>query len=475
MLSQGVRSVRPMARTRTTHRCSECGASAPCWTGRCDSCGEWNTISEEEEVLVGRARCSSPAVAPLAQGALVEGGRAAVRIAEVIDEAAVVRSTGLSELDRVLGGGLVPGSVTLLGGEPGIGKSTLLLQLAARSADENCRALYVSGEESMGQIRMRADRLGAIQPELWLVAETSLPRILGHLDDVKPDLVIIDSVQTLQNPEHKSSPGSVVQIRECVHVLVQEAKRRGTTILLVGHVTKEGTLAGPRVLEHVVDTVLEFEGERHHELRLLRASKHRFGPTCEVGLMQMDQFGLAPVEDPSGLFLADRVAQVSGSAVVPTVEGSRPLLVELQALVALSSLATPRRSASGVDHGRLAMLLAVLEKRVGLRLTSAEVFALAVGGVKVTDPGADVALALAVASSLSDRPLPEDLVVLGEVGLGGELRHVSHINRRLTEASRMGFRRAIVPHATGVAPEGFTLLRAPTLAAAVHLAEVGPN
>lgn len=402
-------------------------------------------------------------------------GRSALRIADVIDESATVRSTGITELDRVLGGGLVPGSVTLIGGEPGIGKSTLLLQLAARSSGEDRRALYVSGEESIGQIRMRADRLGAVRPELWLVAETSLPRILNQLDDVKPDLLIIDSVQTLQNPEHASAPGSVVQVRECAQVLVQEAKRSGMSVLLVGHVTREGSLAGPRVLEHVVDTVLEFEGDRHHELRLLRASKHRFGPTCEVGLMQMDQFGLAPVEDPSGLFLADRVARVSGSAVVPTVDGSRPLLVELQALVAPSSLATPRRSASGVDHGRLAMLLAVLEKRVGLRLSSSEVYALAVGGVKVADPGADAALALAVASSLSDRPLPEDLVVLGEVGLGGELRHVSQINRRLAEASRMGFRRAIVPHATGAAPEGFNILRAPTLAAAVQLAEVGPD
>ena len=397
-----------------------------------------------------------------------------LRIGDVIDESSAVRATGLPELDRVLGGGLVGGSVTLLGGEPGIGKSTLLLQVAARAAADDRRALYVSGEESLGQIRMRADRLGAVRPELWLVAETSLPRILGHLDDVKPDLVIIDSVQTLQNPAHASAPGSVVQVRECAHVLVQEAKRRGIALLLVGHVTKEGALAGPRVLEHVVDTVLEFEGDRDHELRLLRAAKHRFGPTCEVGLMQMDKRGLAPVEDPSGLFLADRVAQVSGSAVVPTVDGSRPLLVELQALVAPSSLATPRRSASGVDHGRLSMLLAVLERRVGLRLSKAEVYALAVGGAKVTDPGADAALALAVASSSADRPLPEDLVVIGEVGLGGELRQVSHINRRLAEASRMGFQRAIVPHATSGAPEGLTVLRAPTLAAAVQLAEVGP-
>ncbi|MDE0067309.1 MAG: DNA repair protein RadA [Acidimicrobiaceae bacterium] len=463
-----------MARTRTIHRCSACGASSPCWTGRCDSCGEWNTLCEE---LVQRDCSSSlslvPSVGHAAEGAV--GGSVALRIGDVADESAAVQATGLPELDRVLGGGLVAGSVTLLGGEPGIGKSTLLLQLAAQAAGSNRRALYISGEESIGQIRMRADRLGATRSELWLVAATSLPEVLAHLDDVKPDLVIVDSVQTLQSPAHTSAPGSVVQVRECAHILVQEAKRRGVALLLVGHVTKEGTLAGPRVLEHVVDTVLEFEGERHHELRLLRATKHRFGPTCEVGLMQMDKSGLAPVEDPSGLFLADRSAQVSGSAVVPTVDGNRPLLVELQALVAPSSLATPRRSASGVDHGRLAMLLAVLERRVGLPLSNAEVYALAVGGAKVADPGADAALALAVASSLTDRPLAEDLVVIGEVGLGGELRHVSHTSRRLAESARMGFRRVIVPQATSAAPEGLTVLRAPTLAAAVQLAEVGPG
>jgi len=410
-----------------------------------------------------------------AEGGFDGLGNVALRIGDVVDESAAVQPTGLPELDRVLGGGLVAGSVTLLGGEPGIGKSTLLLQLAAQAASSKRRALYISGEESIGQIRMRADRLGATRSELWLVAATSLPEVLAHLDEVKPDLVIVDSVQTLQSPAHSSAPGSVVQVRECAHVLVQEAKRRGIAFLLVGHVTKEGTLAGPRVLEHVVDTVLEFEGERHHELRLLRAAKHRFGPTCEVGLMQMGKSGLAPVDDPSGLFLADRVAQVSGSAVVPTVDGNRPLLVELQALVAPSSLATPRRSASGVDHGRLAMLLAVLERRVGLPVSRAEVYALAVGGAKVIDPGADAALALAVASSLTDRPLAEDLVVIGEVGLGGELRQVGHTSRRLAESARMGFRRAIVPHASADAPEGLTVLRAPTLAAAVQLAEIGPG
>lgn len=451
-----------MARTRTVHRCTSCGASAPKWAGRCDSCGEWNTLVEELDVRDEPVAFAGPSAV-------------AQRIAEVADESSHIRATGLAEVDRVLGGGLVPGSVTLVGGEPGIGKSTLLLQLAGAVASSGQRALYVSGEESASQVRGRADRLGALHDELWLVGETVLPHVLGQLDEVKPDVVVIDSVQTLVNPALSSAPGSVAQVRECAHELVQEAKRRGIAMLLVGHVTKEGTLAGPRVLEHVVDTVLEFDGDRQHGLRLLRASKHRFGPTSEVGLLQMDELGLAPVDDPSGLFLADRVTGVSGSAVVPTVDGNRPLLVEVQALVAPSQLATPRRSAQGLDQGRLAMLLAVLERRVGLPVSQAEVYALAVGGARILDPGADAGVALAVASSLTGHALDDDLVVVGEVGLGGELRHASHINRRLSEAARMGFRRAIVPHATGEAPEGLSLLRAPTLAAAVQLADVGPS
>jgi DNA repair protein RadA/Sms len=451
-----------MARTRTVHRCTACGAAAPKWAGRCDGCGEWNTLVEELDVR------DTPTV-------LAGPRTVALPIAEVADESSQLRSTGLAEVDRVLGGGLVPGSVTLVGGEPGIGKSTLLLQLAGSVADAGQKALYVSGEESASQVRSRADRLGALHDELWLVGETVLPHVLGHLDEVKPEIVVIDSIQTLVDPELSSAPGSVAQVRECAHQLVQEAKRRGIALLLVGHVTKEGTLAGPRVLEHVVDTVLEFDGDRQHGLRLLRASKHRFGPTSEVGLLQMDELGLAPVDDPSGLFLADRVTGVSGSAVVPTVDGNRPLLVEVQALVAPSQLATPRRSAQGLDQGRLAMLLAVLERRVGLPVSSAEVYALAVGGARIVDPGADAGLALAVTSSLTGHPLADDLVVVGEVGLGGELRHVSHINRRLSEAARMGFRRAIVPHATGEAPDGLQILRAPTLAAAVQLADVGPS
>jgi len=450
-----------MAKTKSVHRCTECGAAAPKWAGRCDGCGEWNTLVEELDVRD--------------EGVSVPPSSVPLPMSEIADDSNEARSTGLSEVDRVLGGGLVSGSVTLVGGEPGIGKSTLLLQLAGAAAGSGARCLYVSGEESVGQVRGRAERLGAVHPDLWLVAETVVPHIRAHLDQVKPDIVVIDSVQTLQDPALSSAPGSVSQVREGANSMTRYAKQHGTAVLLVGHVTKDGALAGPRVLEHVVDTVLEFEGDRHHGLRLLRASKHRFGPTTEVGLLQMEDAGLAPVDDPSGLFLADRVTGVSGSAIVPTLDGNRPLVIEVQALVAESQLANPRRSAQGLDQGRLAMLLAVLERRCGLSVLGADVYALAVGGARIVDPGADAAVALAVASSLTGNPLADDLVVVGEVGLGGELRHVGHINRRLNEAARMGFRRAIVPHATGDAPDGLEVLRAPTLAAAIALADVGPH
>ena len=451
-----------MAKTKTVHRCTECGWPSPTWVGRCGGCDAWNTMVEEVDLRGAEASAPPPTSSP-------------ARIADVVDTAADARPTGVPEVDRVLGGGLVPGSVTLVGGEPGIGKSTLLLQLVGATAAAGVTSLYVSGEESAGQVRGRADRLGAVHDDLWLVSETVLPHILKHLDEVRPDVVVVDSIQTLHDPSMGSAPGSVGQIRECANRLVAHAKSTGAAVLLVGHVTKEGTLAGPRVLEHVVDTVLEFDGDRHHGLRLLRAAKHRFGATTEVGLLQMDHTGLVTVDDPSGLFLADRVTGVSGSAVVATVDGNRPLLIEVQALVAASNLANPRRSAQGVDSGRLAMLLAVLERRCGLSAAGNDVYALAVGGARVNDPGADVALALAVTSSLTGQPLGDDVVAVGEVGLGGELRHVAHLDRRLHEAARMGFRRAIVPPGADVHVDGLQLLRAPTLAAAVALADVAPT
>jgi DNA repair protein RadA/Sms len=454
-----------MARTRSTYRCGECGAEGPQWTGRCSACGAWNTIVEE--------RVTPPGVAaPTRSTASV-----ALPIAEVEGEGWEPRPTGLGELDRVLGGGLVAGSVTLLGGEPGIGKSTLLLQALSSLARGGARCLLACGEESAQQVRLRAARLGALEPRLFLVAETELPAILNHAATVAPDVLVVDSIQTVHDPELASAPGSVAQVRECAHRLVRAAKDAGMATVLVGHVTKDGNLAGPRVLEHVVDTVLSFEGERHHALRLLRAVKHRFGPTSELGLFEMTDDGLEGVPDPGRLFLSDRQAQAPGSVVVPTLEGHRPLLVELQALVAKSPLAMPRRSAQGLDGGRLAMISAVLEERVGVSLVGADVYALAVGGVRVVEPGADLALALALTSSVTGTPLPPDLVACGEVGLCGELRQVGQTGRRLAEAARLGFRRAVAPASAPDGPPGLEVLRASTLVEAMGRAglRLGPK
>lgn len=398
---------------------------------------------------------------------LVPSSGPPVPIADVDPTEFTPRPTGIPELDRVLGGGLVPGSVTLLGGEPGIGKSTVLLQAAAEVAASGRTVLYITGEESPQQVRLRAERLGALHPLLYLAAESSVPNVVRSIDGVGPELVVVDSIQTLSVPELASAPGSVAQVRECSHRLVQEAKQRGCAVVLVGHVTKEGNLAGPRVLEHLVDTVLAFEGDRHHALRLLRVVKHRFGSTQELGLFEMTEHGLVGVPDPSGLFLADRRVGVPGSVVVPTMEGARPLLVELQALAATSHLPSPRRSAQGVEQGRLSMVLAVLERRVQLPVANLDVYALAVGGVRVNEPGADLALGLAVASALRGRPAPPDLVACGEVGLGGELRQVAHTPRRLAEAARLGFKRAMVPYSAPQTVEGIELMRVGTLADAI--------
>lgn len=447
-----------MAKSRSVFRCSECGAASPKWAGRCPGCEAWNTLVEE----IDRPAAVSVDAVPV---------EAAVPIAEVDAHEWVARPTGLSELDRVLGGGLVPGSVTLLGGEPGIGKSTLLLQVAAELASAGATVLYVSAEESRQQVKLRAERLGALPDGLWLASDTSVPGIIQQVESVSPHLLVVDSIQTVHHPDLSSAPGSVGQVRESAHRLLQVAKARGMATVLVGHVTKDGGLAGPRVLEHLVDTVLSFEGDRHHALRLLRAVKHRFGSTHDLGLFEMGGEGLAPVPDPSALFLGDRRPGTPGSVVVPTIEGFRPLLVELQSLVVPSNLPSPRRSAQGLDHGRLALLLAVLDRRAGLAaLSGLDVHALAVGGVKVVEPGADLALALAVSSAVAERPLAADLVACGEVGLGGELRQVAQLDRRLAEASRLGFRRAVVPASAPPAPPGIELLRAFTVAEAIDLA-----
>jgi DNA repair protein RadA/Sms len=447
-----------MTRARTTHRCVECGTDHPTWVGRCGGCGAWGTLVEETAGATATARPSVPASRP-------------APVAEVDPAEFVARPTGVAELDRVLGGGLVPGSVTLLGGEPGIGKSTLLTQVAASGTVG--RALYVSAEESRQQVRLRAERLGALSPDLWLVAETDLDHVVAHVDEVKPDLLVVDSIQTVEDPAIASAPGSVAQVRASAHRLVREAKARGLAVVVVGHVTKDGNLAGPRVLEHVVDTVLAFEGDRHHALRLLRAAKHRFGPTGELGVFELGEAGLVGVPDAGALFLADRRPGLPGSVVMAAMEGSRPLLVEVQALVAPTNLPQPRRSAEGLDHGRLSVVLAVLAERLKVSVRDADVFALAAGGVQVTEPAADLAMALAVVSAGIGVPLPPDLVVCGEVGLGGELRQVASTTRRLAEAARLGFGRALVPSSAPDGPTGIEVHRVSTLGEALHATGLG--
>ena len=445
-----------MARARTVYRCSDCGATESKWVGRCASCGTWGSIVEEK-----------------VRAAPAPTGAGAVPLHLVATGGTACRATGVAELDRVLGGGLVPGSVTLLGGEPGIGKSTLLLQVLASLAGTGGPCLLVSAEESAPQVRIRATRLGAVPAELLVLAETSLPAILAAIDECRPTVCVIDSIQTVLDPEIGSAPGSVAQVRECAHAFTQVAKQRGIAVVLVGHVTKDGALAGPRVLEHVVDTVLSFEGDRHHALRLLRAVKHRFGATGELGLFEMSDRGMIGVDDPSGLLLGDRRLGVPGSAVVTALEGRRPLVVEVQSLVTPSGTSGPRRSSQGIDPGRLALLLAVLERRVGVALASAEVFVSAVGGVKLTEPAADLGIALALASAARDVPLPDDLVAFGEIGLGGELRQVPHGARRLAEAARLGFTQAIVPASAPPAPDGLRVVRVSTLAEAIDLLGLG--
>ena len=393
------------------------------------------------------------------------------RIGDVGIEHGHPMATSISELDSVLGGGLVAGSVTLLGGEPGIGKSTLLLQLLAKWAGPT---LYVTAEESAQQVRRRAERLGATRDDLWLHAETSLPHILDAIDRIRPELVVIDSIQTVSDPALGSLPGSVGQVRGCAQRLVNVAKSREVSIVLVGHVTKEGGLAGPRVLEHVVDTVLQFEGDRHHALRLLRASKHRFGPTNELGLFEMAPSGLIGVPDPSSLFLADRRTGVPGSAVVPTMEGQRPIVVEVQALANPGVPGVPpRRSALGLDGARLSMLMAVLARRSRETVSDQDVYVSTAGGVKLNEPGLDLGVCLAVVSAIRDCPLPAELAVFGEVGLGGELRQAGQSARRVTEAARLGFSRVIVPTNTPDTEADIKIIRAATLSEAVAAAGLG--
>ena len=444
--------------TRPGYRCSDCGFEVAKWVGRCPECQSWGTVSE-----VAAAR---PAFARVAAGAPSAPARP---IGQVDIESARARTTGVPELDRVLGGGLVPGAVVLLAGEPGVGKSTLLLEVAhqwvASAGGE--RSLYVTGEESAGQVRLRAERTGNVHDGMYLAAESDLSALIGHVDAVRPGVLIVDSVQTMAAPGVDSAPGGVTQVRAVTAGLVALAKERGLPIVLVGHVTKDGNVAGPRVLEHLVDVVLQFEGDRHSTLRLLRGVKNRFGPADEVGCFELHDEGISGVPDPSGLFLNRRQEAVPGTAVTVVVEGKRPLLSEVQALVAHSTLPAPRRAVSGLDAARIAMVLAVLERRGRIRLAEKDVYTATVGGMRVVEPAADLALALAVASAARDVPVPADLVAIGEVGLAGEVRRAGAVGRRLAEAGRLGFKRALVPPDSGPLPPEVKAVVVPDLGSAL--------
>jgi DNA repair protein RadA/Sms len=425
-----------MARSSTAFVCQSCGASHPKWAGRCDDCGAWNSLVEE-------------AASPTPGGGVKR--RHTGKTLDFVDlggtsEPAPRMLTHIAEFDRVAGGGLVPGSALLIGGDPGIGKSTILLQAVARMAQSGIRTAYISGEEAIDQVRLRAARLGLAHMPVALATATALSEIIPALEATDgPQVVVIDSIQTMYVDTLDSAPGTVAQVRTCAQELIRLAKRRGFAVVLVGHVTKEGAIAGPRVLEHMVDTVMYFEGERGHQFRILRAVKNRFGPTDEIGVFEMTEAGLIEVPNPSALFLAERRGDVAGAAVFAGMEGTRPLLVEIQALVAPSSLGTPRRAVVGWDTNRLAMIMAVLDARCGLALGGNDVYLNVAGGLRITEPAADLAVAAALVSSLYQTPLSSETVVFGEIGLAGEVRQVGQADARLKEAVRLGFERAIVP------------------------------
>ena len=434
-----------VAKPVSSYVCQSCGASYPRWSGRCEACGEWNTITEEAP------RESAP------KGLTGKGGRKLefVDLTARTADAAERRVTGIAEFDRVTGGGLVRGSALLIGGDPGIGKSTLLLQVAAAIGSANAglaagHTAYISGEEAIAQVQLRARRLDIATPAVHLAAATNVRDIIASLDRADgPDVAVIDSIQTMSVDSLDSAPGTVAQVRASAAELIRVAKRRGFALLLVGHVTKEGLIAGPRVLEHMVDTVLYFEGERGHQFRILRSVKNRFGPTDEIGVFEMTDAGLVEVSNPSELFLAERRGNVSGSAVFAGIEGTRPVLVEIQALVSPSPLATPRRAVVGWDGGRLAMVMAVLEARCGLAFAGNDVYLNVAGGLRITEPAADLAVAGALVSALSGIPMPENLVSFGEIGLSGEVRAVSQRDQRLKEAAKLGFTAALLPARRG--------------------------
>ncbi|MFA5155800.1 MAG: DNA repair protein RadA [Candidatus Omnitrophota bacterium] len=451
-------------KTKTVFSCQSCGFQSPKWLGKCPDCNSWNSFVEEDY--------SAPSGKAGEKVALYKDEPVLLKDVE-ISEAARIK-TRIAELDRVLGGGIVRGSVILIGGDPGVGKSTISLQLSNQVTEAGHKVLYVSGEESVAQTKLRAERLGkAGNDKLYIVNQTDLSFIVGHIKKLKPDIVVIDSIQVIFDPQISSSAGSVSQVRESAGILTQLAKTGGISIFIIGHVTKEGTLAGPRVLEHIVDTVLYFEGDRFSTHRILRAVKNRFGSTNEIGVFEMDSEGLKEVKNPSEIFLSERPKDVSGSVVATVLEGTRPLLVEIQALVSKSSFGYAARRAQGFDFNRLNLLIAVLEKRLGLHLEAEDVFVNAAGGIKVEDPAVDLAVAIAITSAFREQLVMADTVVLGEVGLAGEVRSITHVSARINEAQKLGFRHCVLPEnnfkGRGMKIPGIELLPVSTLKQAMDV------
>ncbi|WP_188208036.1 DNA repair protein RadA [Alkalibacillus aidingensis] len=427
-----------MAKAKVVFYCQECGYESPKWMGKCPGCNQWNSLVEE--------KISSNKSNRHALGSNDSNRRKKPQSINKVSSKEEARvTTRMGELNRVLGGGVVPGSLVLIGGDPGIGKSTLLLQLSSEIAHMNLSVLYISGEESEKQTKLRADRLAVSENELYIMAETNLEHVIDAIDSMNPSFVVIDSIQTVYHEAVTSAPGSVSQVRECTSALMKVAKTKGIPIFIVGHVTKEGAIAGPRLLEHMVDTVLYFEGERHHTFRILRSVKNRFGSTHEMGIFEMKEQGLVEVNNPSEIFLEERSQGVAGSTVVASLEGTRPMLVEIQALISPTQFGHSRRMATGLDHNRVPLLMAVLEKRAGLLLQNQDAYVKVAGGVKLDEPAIDLAVAISIASSFRDQPTRPDDVLIGEVGLTGEVRRVSRIEQRVQEAHKLGFKRIILP------------------------------
>ncbi len=452
-----------MAKVKTVFFCTSCGNETPKWQGRCPACGQWNTMQEhiEKPQAVGKAKA-----APVGES------RTPQRLRDVQTDRELRFFTGMGELDRVLGGGAVAGSLVLVGGAPGIGKSTLLLQICSSLCAQR-KVLYVSGEESENQLKLRAQRIGVAPEELYILSETRLSDILEAVEHLQPDILIVDSIQTLYNELSDSTPGSVSQVKDCTMSLMQLSKSQGITVFVVGHINKDGAIAGPKVLEHMVDCVLYFEGDSNSSYRLLRAAKNRFGSTNEIGVFEMADSGLIEVPNPSQMLLEGRPDGASGTCVACVMEGTRPLLAEVQALVAKTSFNVPRRASDGFDYNRAVLLMAVAEKRGNMRLSAFDAYINVIGGLQLDEPGADLPVVLAVASSYRDQPIPDDLVAIGEVGLTGELRSVSQMNQRLAEVARLGFKRCIIPKNNAEKleiPEGLTVYRAKNLREAIEVA-----